>query len=116
MPTEEECNLFQKELNHVDNKIEQLGNDLRLDINEMRRDFSDYVIEQADRHAESMLTQRLNTEAMKEQTKSTEGLIAAWQAANGAFKFGSWVGRFVLWVCGIFAAIATVMGYTKGWF
>ena len=52
--------------------------------------------------------------AMKSHTESMQGLIEAWQAANGAVKVGTALGKFLTWITK-FAVIgtATLWVYSK---
>lgn len=54
--------------------------------------------------------QEQNTEAIGALTRSTQGLVEAWQAADGAIKVGSAVGRFVKWASGL-----AVVGVAVTW-
>ena len=42
-----------------------------------------------------------NNKSIKALTESTEGLVEAWQAANGAVKVGAALGKFVKWASGL---------------
>jgi len=70
-----------------------------------------------DRWDHLLQCQEQNTQCMKDLTDSTKGLIEAWEAANGAVKTLSALGRFVKWLSGFAivggAATWTVEHFTK---
>lgn len=63
---------------------------------------------------ESVLSlQERNAEQIEKLTKSTEGMIEAWQVATGGMKFLVLVGNFAKWLASlaVFAAIAHWFGW-----
>lgn len=67
----------------------------------------DRFIATQEEHSKSLddLTRSLDT-----AVKSMEGLLTAWQAANGAIKVGATVTRFLRWLSG-FAVIGAAAAY-----
>jgi hypothetical protein len=75
----------------------------RLDNNEAQQDR---------RHAQLLESQECSIRAIKKLTQSTEGLVAAWTAANGAIKVGAALGKFVKWLAG-FAVVGAMIALLK---
>lgn len=117
MPSEHECDKIMERLSeqdqkfsqqeeHFDGKLSAVQRDMHNHIREVRIDLSDHIAEQAARHNELLDSQRQNTEAITALTRSTEGLIEAWNTANG-------VAKFIKWASGIIAAVVAAWTYFK---
>lgn len=101
MPSEQQCNDFDKRLVEHEKHLDVVQRDFHNHIREVRADLSDHIKEQADRHNELLESQRLNTDAITALTLSTQGLVDAWQAANATVKVASAIGRAFKWFAGI---------------
>lgn len=74
-------------------------------------------IEQEDPRWASILSlQERNAEQIEQLTKSTEGMVDAWQVATGGMRFFVILGQFAKWLAGfaVFVAIAQWFGWTVG--
>jgi len=67
-------------------------------------------------HEESMKVVKGNTEAVEALVANTSDmteLLNAWQAANGAIKVLTVVGKVLKWLAGIVVVIAGIASYVK---
>ena len=91
-----------EELTNMSQKLEQHMNEFRAHI------------EEENRRWESILSlQERNAQQIERITKSTEGMVEAWQVATGGMKFLVMVGKFAKWLASlaVFAAIAHWFGW-----
>lgn len=108
MATEEDCRVFRQkiieieeraaqQMDNIDKKTDGIHKDLHNHIRELRADYSDSVVEQAQRHTEL-------TMAMTELTGNTKELV-------DAIKAGKFIGSVARWAVPIVAVCAAVAAY-----
>ena len=67
----------------------------------LRREFEQHVKEEHERWDHLIKITEANAEAVSELTKSTQGIVDTWQAAEGVVKVGSALGRLGKWLAGL---------------
>ena len=75
------------------------------------KDFNDHVENEDSRWDHLIKLQEQNAEAIYKLTESTQGLVEAWDATNGAIKVGKALASFVKWATSI-----AIIGGVITWF
>ena len=125
MTTDTECQLLHQRVGDVEKivdikmtEIEKLLDSRMKDfhghIREVRADLSDHIEEQAQHYADFMEASLRNTDAINKLTESTQGLIDAWTAANGAVKTMSFIGNIIKWFSAVGIAIGLIWAWITG--
>jgi hypothetical protein len=95
-------------------KLEEHQDELRPSVAVLQSTLQEHLqkydlnkLEESARWNHILVAQEQNTDSIKNLITSTEDLLGAWRAANGAVKVGAAISKFVKWV-GSFAVLAAI--------
>jgi hypothetical protein len=95
-------------------KLEEHQDELRPSVAVLQTTLQEHLqkydlnkLEESARWNHVLVAQEQNTDSIKDLITSTEDLLGAWRAANGAVKVGAAISKFVKWV-GSFAVLAAI--------
>jgi hypothetical protein len=95
-------------------KLEEHQDELRPSVAVLQTTLQEHLhkydlnkLEESARWNHILVAQEQNTDSIKNLITSTEDLLGAWRAANGAVKVGAAISKFVKWV-GSFAVLAAI--------
>ena len=90
--------------------------DMRQKLDEHVAEFRAHIEQEDQRWADILALQERNAEQIEKLTKSTEGMVEAWQVATGGMRFFVILGQFAKWLAGfaVFVAIAQWFGWVGG--
>jgi hypothetical protein len=95
-------------------KLEEHQDELRPSVAVLQTTLQEHLqkydlnkLEESARWNHVLVAQEQNTDSIKNLITSTEDLLGAWRAANGAVKVGAAISKFVKWV-GSFAVLAAI--------
>jgi hypothetical protein len=80
---------------------------LQTTLHEHLQKYDLHRLEETARWNHILTTQEQNTESIKDLITSTQDLLGAWRAANGAVKIGAAISKFIKWI-GSFAVLGIV--------
>lgn len=104
MPSEEQCIIFNQEIESVKEQSKKIRQDLHTEMSDLRDDFNNHVAEQSSRYSDLVQAQKFNTEAVTKLTKNTQDLVDAITA-------GRLIGRLVRWSVPVLISIGSAAAY-----
>ena len=90
--------------------------DMKQKLDEHVAEFRAHIEQEDQRWASILSLQERNAEQIERLTKSTEGMVDAWQVATGGMRLFVILGQFAKWLAGfaVFVAIAQWFGWIGG--